>query len=211
MSLSNGGVEGLALLNGNAELQRSGLAAAITGGESSGALDDMSVLKFSSLRVSQLTPWGTTVDLLKVGQLSESSLVAERNVDEAVVNQSGHAGDGGGLLATTEGTGADEHAGVLAPEAALLPLLAGLVPEGLELGREVSVTGGNTEEDTVEGLKLGGIIQGGDVGGLGRRVHLSKDLLGEGLGDLEEGGIATSLADALELSLGLWLGQQSGG
>ena len=145
------------------------------------------------------------MDLLKVGQLSEGSLVSQRDVDEAVVDESRHGGDGGGLLATTEGAGADEHTSILAPEGALLPLLAGLVPEGLELGGEVAVTCGDAEEDAVEGLKLGGVVQDGDVGRLGRRVHLLEDLFGECLGDLEEGSIATSLADALELGFGLWV------
>lgn len=145
------------------------------------------------------------MNLLKVGELGKGSLVTKGNVDEAVVDESRHGGDSGGLLATTEGTGADEHASVLAPEGALLPLLAGLVPEGLELGGEVAVTGGDTEEDTVESLKLGGVVQGGDVGGLGRSVHLVEDVLGQGLGDLEEGGITTSLADTLELSLCLYM------
>jgi hypothetical protein len=143
----------------------------------------------------ELTPWGTTVDLLKVGQLSEGSLVSQRNVDEAVVDESRHGGDGGGLLATTEGAGADEHTSIL------LPLLTGLVPEGLELGGEVAVTGGDTEEDTVECLQLGRVVQGSDVGGLGGSIHLVEDVLGEGLGDLEECRITTGLADALELSL----------
>jgi hypothetical protein len=149
----------------------------------------------------ELTPWGTTVDLLKVGQLSEGSLVSQRNVDEAVVDESRHGGDGGGLLATTEGAGADEHTSILAPEGALLPLLAGLVPEGLELGGEVAVTGGDTEEDTVECLQLGRVVQGSDVGGLGGSIHLVEDVLGERLGDLEECRITAGLADALELSL----------
>ena len=47
--------------------------------------------------IVELTPWGTTVDLLKIGQLSEGGLVAQRNVDEAVVDESRHGGDGGGL------------------------------------------------------------------------------------------------------------------
>ena len=55
------------------------------------------------------------MDLLKVGQLSEGSLVSQRDVDEAVVDESRHGGDGGGLLATTEGAGADEHTSILAP------------------------------------------------------------------------------------------------
>lgn len=70
----------------------------------------------------------------------------------------------------------------------LLPLLAGLVPEGLELGGEVAVAGGDAEEDGVEGLEFGRVVQHSVVG-LGWSVHLLEDLVGERLRDLEEGGI----------------------
>ena len=134
--------------------------------------------------IVELTPWGTTVDLLKIGQLSEGGLVAQRNVDEAVVDESRHGGDGGGLLATTEGAGADEHTSILAPEGALLPLLAGLVPEGLELGGEVAVTGGDTEEDGI--VVKESLVAGNRVGRLGGSVHLGENVLREGLRDSDE-------------------------
>lgn len=186
MSLGHGRVKGLALLSSDGELQSSGLAAAICAGESSRA------------------PGRATVDLLEVGELRKYGLVAQGNVDEAVVGQSRHGGDGCGLLAAAEGTGADEETGVLAPEGALLPLLASLVPEGLELGREVAVAGGDAEEDGVVRLEIGGVVQDRNVGGLGRGVHLAEDVVGECLGNLEEGGITASLADTLEFSLCLW-------
>lgn len=50
-----------------------------------------------------------------------------------------HAGEGGGFLASSGGGGADEDADVFAPVATVLPLAAGLVPEGAPLGGEVSV------------------------------------------------------------------------
>lgn len=65
------------------------------------------------------------------------------------------------------------------------------------------LTCGNAEENTVKGLELGGVVQNGNVGGLGRRIHLRENFVRESLRDLEEGGIAASLADALQLSLGL--------
>ena len=43
-----------------------------------------------------------------------------------------------------------------------MPLLAGLVPEGLELCGEVAVAGGNAEEDSVEFFEDGGVVEGGD-------------------------------------------------
>ena len=85
----------------------------------------------------------------------------------------------------------------------LLPLLAGLVPEGLELGGEVAVAGRDAEEHGIEGLELGGVVQDGVVR-LGGSVHLLENVFGERLRDLEEGGVTASLADALELSVGLY-------
>jgi hypothetical protein len=139
-----------------------------------------------------------------IGSLTEGGLVSERNVDEAVVGQGAHASNSSALLSATEGTGADEHAGVLAPEGALCPLLASGVPEGLELRGEVAVTCGDTEEDAVKGLELRGVLDGAHVGVLGGCVHLGENFLGKSLGDLEQDGVTASLPDALELSIGLW-------
>jgi hypothetical protein len=80
------------------------------------------------------------VDLVQVGKHGESGLVSKGNVDETVVHERAHASNSSGLLSAAEGTGGDENTGVLAPEATLLPLLAGLVPEGLELCGEVAYT-----------------------------------------------------------------------
>lgn len=57
-------------------------------------------------------------------------------------------GNDGRLLATTGGTGGDEDTGVLARKGTGGPKAASCVPEGLELGGEVTVTGGDTEEET---------------------------------------------------------------
>lgn len=127
------------------------------------------------------TPGATTVNLVEVGQEGECGLVAERNVDETVVGEGAHGGDGSGLLATTGGTGGDEETGVLAPVAAGSPDGAGLVPEGLPLSGEVAVAGGDTEEDGIVLQEVGGLSNG--VAGLGRGVHLAQHLLGESLGD----------------------------
>ena len=91
-----------------------------------------------------------------------------------------HAGNGRALLASALGRGRDEDAGVLAPVAAGLPLLAGLVPEGLPLSGEIAVAGGDTEEEGVVFLELLGGDEGDGVG-LAGGVHFAEDFLGEGL------------------------------
>lgn len=121
------------------------------------------------------------MDLSQVRELSKGGLVAQRDVEEAVVGESAHGSNGGRLLATTEGTSGDEQTGVLAPEATGGPDTAGAVPEGLPLSREVTVTGGDTEED---GIVVKEVFGGGNgVGGLRGSVHLSENFLGKGLGD----------------------------
>jgi hypothetical protein len=49
------------------------------------------------------------------------------------VSEGAHGGEGGGLLSSTGAGTGDEEAGVLAVEAAGLPLTAGAVPEGLDV------------------------------------------------------------------------------
>jgi hypothetical protein len=121
------------------------------------------------------------VDLREVGELAERVLVSERNEGETVVSQSAHGGEGSGFLTTTGGTSGNEDTGRLAPVTTASPDTTGLVPEGLPLGGEVSVTGGDTEEDGVvleESVGLGdGVVT------LWGSVHLGQDLLGESLGD----------------------------
>jgi hypothetical protein len=107
------------------------------------------------------------------------------------MRQGAEARDESALLAAALAAGADEHAGVLAPEGARGPLLARLVPEGLELRREVSVAGRDAKEDAVELLELGGVVEDGHVG-LGWGVHLGEDLIGKGLGD-SGGGVRLRL------------------
>ena len=96
-----------------------------------------------------------------------------------------------------------------------MPLLARLVPEGLELCGEVAVAGGDAEEDSVEFFEDGGVVEGGDRGVLGGCVHLVEDVLGEGLGDSagglvgglegDEGGvwIAIAIASSEMMVLGI--------
>lgn len=158
-------VKGLALDLGDLELLGRGLAAAVAGREAARA------------------PGRATVDLGEVGQLAESGGVAQGHVDNAVVGEGGHGGEGGGLLAAAGGGGGDEEPRVLAVEAARLPLTASAVPEGLPLGGEVAEARGDAEQEGVVAGQRGRVGQRLDVGGLGGRVHLTQDLFGEGLGD----------------------------
>lgn len=131
------------------------------------------------------TPGAATVDLLEVGKEGEGGLVTQRDVDEAVVGESAHGGNDGRLLATARGTSGNEDTSILAPVAAGGPDGAGLVPEGLPLSGEVTVTGGDTEEDGIVLQKLGGLNNG--IAGLGRGVHLGENLLRESLSNPGEG------------------------
>lgn len=72
----------------------------------------------------------------------------------------------------------------------------------LPLGREVSVTGRDTEQEAVVLEELLGVVEGRDVGILGGSVHLGQDILRERLGDLEDIGSTTGSLDTLLLSEG---------
>ena len=98
-----------------------------------------------------------------------------------MVGQSTHRGKRGRLLTTALSTSGDEETGVFAPEATAGPNAAGLVPEGLPLGGEVAVPGGNAEEDGIIVKEFIGL--GNRVIWLRRGMHLAQDLRAEGLGD----------------------------
>lgn len=120
-------------------------------------------------------------------------LVAEGNVDETMVHESGQCVGDSDLLATTLGTSGDEHTAHLARKRALAPERASGVPECLPLNGEVTVTGGNTKEERV---KVDKVVreEDGVVRSRGRLDEL-QDIVGEGLLDLVNGGTATSTAD----------------
>lgn len=145
------------------------------------------------------TPWAAAVDLAQVGQKREGVLVAQRNVGDAVVSQGAHGSKGSGLLTTTESAGGDEQTSVLAEVAAGSPDLARLVPEGLPLGREVAVTSGDTEQESIVLQELSRLGDG--VVGLGRSVHQLQNIVGKSLGDLEDVGLATGSLNALLFGL----------
>lgn len=68
-----------------------------------------------------------------------------------------------------------------------------LVKTHLPLSGEVTVTGGDTEDEAIVVSELCGLEDG--VVGLGGCVHLGEDVLGQSLGDLHDGRAASSLSD----------------
>lgn len=156
-------------------------------------------------------PSATTTDLAVVAEEVESGLVAEGNVDDTVVRKSAHGSESSALLSTALGSGRDEQARVLAPEAAGLPLLAGVVPEGSPLRGEVAVARGDAHQEGIVLLEDGRVGDLGDGGVLGGSVHLGQNILGEGLGHAVEVDGAAGLADALGLGLGEGLDVSPGG
>ena len=110
---------------------------------------------------SASTPGSSTTNFGEIGKDWECSLVAQRDVDHAMVRQRAHRGSGSALLATALRSGRNEESGVLAPLAcvsvrlynvlrvtyigSLLPLLASGIEESLPLGREVAEAGWDAE------------------------------------------------------------------
>ena len=125
------------------------------------------------------TPGTSTPDLAHIAQDVKGSLVAEGHVDDSVVRERAHRRDDRALLSAAHRGRADEEARVLAPQGALHPQLARLVPEGLPLGREVAVAGGHAEEKGIVLLEHGRVVKGGDAAVLGWGVHLFEDLVGQ--------------------------------
>lgn len=161
------------------------------------------------------------MDLAQVGQLAERLGVAQRNIGDAVVSKRGHGGEGRRLLATAGRGSGDEQTGEFAVEATSLPLGARSIPKCLPLGGEVSVPGGDTDQEAVIPGESGGIRESLDIRGLRRRVELAENFFRKGLRDptqtmvsvhggtstgrrwlvLEEVGRTASGLDALNLSL----------
>lgn len=71
------------------------------------------------------------MDFIEVGQLSKGTRIAKGNKVDALMSEGREDRDDSCLLATTEATGGDEHAGGLAVQLALLPEMASTIPEGL--------------------------------------------------------------------------------
>ena len=127
------------------------------------------------------TPGATTVNLIEVGQLAKDGLVTQRDIDHAVMSEGAHGSKASGLLTTALSTSGDEETSVLAPVATGGPDSTGGIPESLPLSREVTIAGGDTEQNTVILRELLG--SDGRVLGLGRGVHLGQNLLRKSLGN----------------------------
>lgn len=139
-------------------------------------------MKTRTYSESSSTPRASTSDLRKVGQDREARLVAQRDVDDAVMRQGRQSSNNRALLSTTWSTSRDKDTSILSPVCARSPLTSSRIPECLPLRGEVTITGGDTEEESVVLLEGGG-VDDGDVGGFGWCVHLGENFLGEGLGD----------------------------
>jgi hypothetical protein len=170
-------VEGFALNEGELLLVLAGLARSVTTSEGTG------------------TPWGTTADLRMVGENAESVLVAQRNEDHSVMDKGRHGVRGSDLLPTALGTGGDENADVFAVKSTTCPEAAGSVDECLPLTGEVTITSGDTEEESVVIRQIGGFD--GVIRRLLRGVHGCKNLRAEGLGDLVDGSFSSGLFNTL--------------
>ena len=85
----------------------------------------------------------------QIGQRGEDSLISQRDIDDTMVSERAQGCDGCGFLTSSQRGGGYENAGILAPVRSGLPLLTGLIPECLPLGRKVSVPGRNPEEKPV--------------------------------------------------------------
>lgn len=192
MGLGDGLIESLALCRCDFDLQGSGLAGAVatlsmrhTTSESANVL----VVLYKErerdkepYRKSPRAPRTPAMHLLQVRQLPERRLVPQRHIDHAMMREGAHGRDASRLLPSAQAGGGDEEPRVLAPETALHPLAAGAVEEGLPLGGEVAVAGGNAEEHAIVLLELGG-RDFGDGGVLGRGVHLGEDFFRKGFFD----------------------------
>ena len=84
------------------------------------------------------------------------------------------------LISHTGGGSRDEDTRRFASELATSPKLTGCVPEGLELAREVTETGGDTEEEGVEVGKL--LIDGSQFPARGRSTVYDRTSLGASTG-----------------------------
>jgi hypothetical protein len=95
----------------------------------------------------------------------------------SVVCHGRHNGNDRALLSTTRGTGRDEDTGVFAIISTGSPLAASGIPERLPLSWEVTITGGNANEERIVALEGLG-IDDWDIG-LGRSVHLKRRMISE--------------------------------
>ena len=114
------------------------------------------------------------MNLFKICQLSERVLVSQWNVDDTVMSKGAQGVVNGRLLSTSRPTGRHEDTSVFTSESTGCPKPTSRVPERLPLGREVSKSSRNTEEESVVG---GEDVWCDDwVVGFGGSVHQPQDV-----------------------------------
>lgn len=124
------------------------------------------------------------MNLCQVGQLRECLGVSKRDKDNAVVGQGADGVGDGGLLPSSRCASGNEDTSIFVGEATGGPKPAGSIPEGLPLSGEVTVAGGDTEEEGVEVLKF---VDGNYwVLRLGWCMHFGKDFRWQSLGDSDD-------------------------
>ncbi|ANB15925.1 hypothetical protein AWJ20_3569 [Sugiyamaella lignohabitans] len=98
---------------------------------------------------STCTPWTTASDFLQVGQNVEVVLITKRNIDDTMMGQGGQRVEDSDLLTTTGGTGRNKYTGIFTPESTRSPQTTSSIPEGLPLSGEVTITSGDTKQESI--------------------------------------------------------------
>lgn len=122
-------------------------------------------------RESTSAPRTATTDLAVIAKKVECSLVAKRNIDDAVVGEGAHGSKSSAFLSSPLSPGAHKNSSILAPISTTLPLLPGAVPESSPLGWEVAVTSRNPNEESIILLKDGRICDLRDRRVFWRSMH----------------------------------------
>jgi hypothetical protein len=181
LDLGDGLVEGLALDRTDLELESRWLPRTVASSE--GARTPWATCRLVSKGLLWPLIAHTTMNLRQVGKLREGLRVSEGNEDNSVVGQRAQGVGDSGLLSSSGGSGGDEDTGVFAGEGTTGPEATGGIPEGLPLTGEVTVTGGDTEEEGIEFLQVVNTDDG--VIRLGWRMQDGEEVWGESLRDPE--------------------------
>lgn len=106
-------------------------------------------------------------------------LVSERNIDDSVMSESRERVESSDFLPTTLPSGGNENTGVFSRERTGSPKTTGGVDERFPLGREVSETGGDTEEESI--IRFQDVGSDDGIGGLRSSMHLVENLFRKSL------------------------------
>lgn len=174
-NLGDGLVEGFTLNSGHFKFELRGLTRTVRASKGSS------------------TPGRSSMYLLKVGIESKCVFIAHGYIDDSVVGKGGHGIEGSDLLTSTGGSSGNKDSGVLTVKSTLGPETSSGIPKSLPLGREVSVSGGDSQKKGVVRCKDFRTNDG--IFALGRRMHLGKNLLRKSFGDLEKVGLSSGRLD----------------